>query len=102
MQILWSERAFERRRAVEDYILLSFGYKAYSEFVEKVDEWKSCVIKNPEIGREEPLLIGMRKKYRSYVIGNLSKCIYYVEGEFIVIADWWDTRRSISNLKRGI
>lgn len=102
MQVIWSERAFERRRAVEDYILFSFGYKAYEEFVGKVDEWKSRVVENPGIGREEPLLKGMRKKYRSYLIGKLSKCIYYEEGDFIIVADWWDTRRKISNLKRGL
>ena len=28
-QVLWSERAFARRQAIEDYILYSFGYAAY-------------------------------------------------------------------------
>ena len=102
MQIIWSERAFIRRQAVEDYILYSFGYAIYADFVEKVDEWKELVLKNPSIGKEEPLLKGMRKKYRSFPIGKLSKCIYYVEDDFIVIADWWSTRRSVRNLKSGL
>ena len=28
-QVLWSERAFARRQAIEDYILYSFGYLYY-------------------------------------------------------------------------
>jgi len=40
-QVLWSERAFARRQAIEDYILYSFGYAAYADYVEAVNEWKN-------------------------------------------------------------
>ena len=99
MQILWSERAYERRQAIEDYILYSFGFVAYSEYLEAVEEWKKAVKENPNIGKEEPLLMGLRKKYRSFVIADLTKCIYYVENDCIMIADWWNTRCSTTNLK---
>ena len=102
MKIIWSERAFERRRAIEDYILYSFGYAAYVEFIEKVNEWKELVLTNPEVGKEEPLLTGMRKNYRSYPVDKLSKCIYYIEDDFIIFVDWWNTRNGIQQLKRGL
>ena len=102
MQIIWSDRAFTRRQATEDYILYSFGYAAYANFVESVEEWKNLVVENPGIGKEEPILKGMRKKYQSYVIHKLSKCIYYVEDGFVVVVDWWDTRRGIQNLTEGL
>ena len=102
MQIIWSDRAFIRRQATEDYILYSFGYDAYAEFVARIDEWKRLVMANPNIGKEEPLLVGMRKQYRSYVISKLSKCIYYVEDGVIVIVDWWDARRGIKTLSEGL
>ena len=102
MQIIWSERAFIRRQAIEDYILYSFGYVAHAKYIEEVETWKNAVLANPEIGAKEPLLEGMRKEYRSYTIANQTKCIYYIEDDFIVFVDWWDTRRSITNLKIGL
>ena len=102
MQIIWSDRAFIRRQAIEDYILCSFGFEAQAEYVEAIDKWKCLVKENPQIGKIEPLLVGMRKEYRSYVIAKLTKCIYYVEDDFIVIVDWWDTRRGLSTLTLGL
>lgn len=102
MQIIWSDRAYVRRQAIEDYILYSFGFAAHVEYVEAIDEWKKLVKENPCIGKAEPLLEGMRKEYRSYVISKLTKCIYYVEDDFIVVVDWWDTRRGIKTLTSGL
>lgn len=102
MQIIWSERAFERRLAIEDYIFYSFGFSAYESYVLEVEEWQRIVLSNPFSGQEEPLLAGMCKAYRSNTIGRLTKCIYYVEGENIVVVDWWDTRRSPQILTQGL
>ncbi len=102
MQIIWSERAFTRRQAIEDYILYSFGYEAYASYREEIEEWKNNLQSNPYLGSVEPLLDGMRKEYRSFVIGRLTKCIYYIEDNYIVFVDWWDVRRSIQTLRSGL
>ena len=102
MRIIWSDRAYVRRQAIEDYILLSFGFAAHADYVEAVEDWKKIVLDNPQIGKVEPILEGMRKEYRSYVISKLTKCIYYVENDFIVVVDWWDTRRGIKTLTQGL
>ena len=102
MHILWSERAFIRRQAVEDYILYSFGRRAHAQFLKEVNNWKTILRTNPQAGQIEPLLENMRKEYRHFVVGNLSKGIYYIEGDFINIVDWWDTRRAVENLKVGL
>ena len=102
MRIIWSDRAFVRRQAIEDYILFSFGFAAHAEYIEAVEDWKKLVLDNPSIGKIEPLLVNMRKEYRSYVIAKLTKCIYYVENDFIVVVDWWDTRRGIKTLTQGL
>ena len=70
--------------------------------MEAIEDWKKMVLENPQIGKVEPLLEGMRKEYRSYVISELTKCIYYIENDFIVIVDWWDTRRGIKTLTQGL
>jgi plasmid stabilization system protein ParE len=102
MRIIWSDRAFIRRQAIEDYILFSFGFAAHFEYVEAIEDWKKLVLDNPNIGKIEPLLVNMRKEYRSYVIAKLTKCIYYVENDFIVVVDWWDTRRGIKTLTQDL
>ncbi|MBQ0154297.1 MAG: type II toxin-antitoxin system RelE/ParE family toxin [Bacteroidales bacterium] len=102
MQIIWSERAFIRREAIEDYILYSFGFEAHAKYVAEINHWKATVLANPEIGIKEPILEGLSKDYRSFTIANQTKCIYYIENDFIVFVDWWDTRRAITNLKMGL
>lgn len=34
MQILWSERAYTRRQAIEDYVLYAFGFVAYQDYID--------------------------------------------------------------------
>ena len=82
--------------------MYSFGFAAHAEYVEAIEDWKKLVLDNPQIGKEEPILEGMRKAYRSYVISELTKCIYYVENDFIIVVDWWDTRRGIKTLTQGL
>ncbi len=102
MHIIWSNRAYVRRQAIEDYILFSFGFAAHAEYVAAIEDWKKIVLENPQIGKVEPILEGMRKEYRSYVISELTKCIYYIEDDFIIVVDWWDTRRGIKTLTQGL
>ena len=102
MHIIWSDRAYVRRQAIEDYILFSFGFAAHAEYVATIEDWKKIVLENPQIGKVEPILEGMRKEYRSYVISELTKCIYYIEDDFIIVVDWWDTRRGIKTLTQGL
>ena len=102
MRIQWAERAFVRRQAVEDYILYSFGRQAHAHFVREIRHWKQLLMENPYLGQVESTLEGMSKEYRYFVVLNQSKGIYYVEDDCINIVDWWDTRRSIENLKSGL
>ena len=100
--IYWSERAFVRRQAIEDYILYSFGRKAHADYIKEINRWKVSLKNNPYLGQAEPILEGMSKEYRYFVVANQSKGIYYVEENDIFIVDWWDTRRSIERLKTGL
>jgi len=102
MQIFWSERALTRRQAIEDYVLFAFGFPAYQDYIDAIDEWKKVLLENPNAGKEEPILAGMSKEYRSFVVRSLSKGIYYVENDAINIVDWWDTRRDIKEASKNI
>ena len=102
MQVIWSERAYIRRQAIEDYILYSFGFAALRNYEEEVDAWVEALRSNPNAGPIEPILANMRKEYRYFVVEDLTKGIYYVEDDKIIVVDWWDTRRSLDTLKKGL
>jgi len=67
MRIIWSDRAYVRRQAIEDYILFSFGFAAHADYVEAIEEWKKTVLENPQIGKVEPLLEGKRISQLCYL-----------------------------------
>lgn len=50
-------------------------------------------MKHPNLGSVEPLLADLPKTYRSVVIDGLSKMVYFIEGDVIYIAAFWDCRR---------
>ena len=102
MQVIWSERAYVRRQAIEDYILYSFGFVALRNYEDAVDAWVETLKASPLTGQIEPILQNMRKEYRYFVVEDLTKGIYYVEDDKIIIVDWWDTRRSVNTLKEGL
>lgn len=48
---------------------------------------------HPNIGFLDPLFTHRHITYRSVIINSLSKLVYYVDGDVIYIAAFWDTRR---------
>ena len=56
------------------------------------------------MGQEEPLLAHRANKYHSCLIlpTRLSKIVYYIKTEQIVISDVWDTRREPKKVTRGL
>lgn len=57
---------------------------------------------NPNIGSIDPLLINHSKPYRSIVVNNLNKLVYFVEADVVHIAAFWDTRREPKNLIKDL
>ena len=47
----------------------------------------------PTIGKLDPLFAHRRLPYRSIIIRKLNKVVYYVKGDSVHIAAFWDTRR---------
>ena len=98
MRAVWSERAKKSLHIVEDYILREFGEKKRVEFMAEAEKVALQLEIYPTMGKEEPLLAHRKKRYRSYVITRLSKMIYHVDGETVVIDVIWDTRQSPNRL----
>ena len=93
MRVLWSQRASKSLHSLEDYILQEFGELKRQEYMEKAESVARRLETYPNMGKEEPALMHRKKRYKSVLITPRTKCIYYVDGECIVIADVWDTRR---------
>ena len=48
---------------------------------------------SPNLGSVDPLFRDRPIAYRSIVINGLSKQVYFIDGDIIYIADFWDVRR---------
>ena len=93
MKVSWSKKAGDAVVQTSVYILDKFGPKASEEFLKEVQHVSDLLESNPCLGPVEPLLAQKSKPYRSVVLNHLNKIVYYIKGDNIRIAAFWDTRR---------
>ena len=84
MKVSWSKKAGDAVVQTSVYILDKFGPKASEEFLKEVQHVSDLLESNPCLGP---------KPYRSVVLNHLNKIVYYIKGDTIRIAAFWDTRR---------
>ena len=92
MKAVWHLRAMKGKSQVAKYIRKEFGNKRAKKFRQKVGDTVTMLMDNPYIGKIDPLFEGRALTYRSVIINGLSKMVYYVNGDTIYIAAFWDTR----------
>ena len=66
------------------------------------NEKKERLLKHPESGFPEPLLADRKIRYRASIINDYYKVIYYVTGDTLRIAAFWDMRMNPEKLKKTI
>jgi len=93
MRVVWTEFARDKWQTIADGIFNEFGFEALQEYANETDRWQNILENNPSIGMVEPLLAGRSKEYRFVVIRKLSKMVYFIESDTLVIANIWDTRQ---------
>lgn len=93
MKIHWHKRAVTMLHQIEEYILREFGERASREFMHDVEQSVSALAKMPNMGMLDPLFAHRKQTYRSIIVRRLNKVVYYVKGDTIRIAAFWDTRR---------
>lgn len=81
-----------------------FGAAVATKFYNRFMEYVRRLSTNTELGFPEPLLSGRRRNYRSLVINEHFKLIYYYDEskDTVFIVDLWDTRREPQSLSRRI
>lgn len=93
MKEIWDINAKNGRKKVADYIRERFGVKSVKKFRQEVEQTTKMLKDYPNIGSIDPLFADRPKAYRSVIIGDLSKMVYFVEEDIIHIAAFWDIRQ---------
>lgn len=93
MKIIIDDHVNQIIKDTAHYIQVEFGKTARKEFVNEFRRVIKLLDENPQLGSEEPFLIGAPVLYRSIVVNHLNKLIYWINGDIIEIVDFWDTRR---------
>ena len=97
MKIHWHKRADAALHQVEDYVLENFGEKVRQEFMDEVEQAVLALADMPTLGLLDPLFAHRKQAYRSIIVRRPNKVVYYVKGDTIHIAAFWDTRREPKN-----
>lgn len=97
MTIHWHKRAAAQLHQVEDYVLRDFGERIRQEFMDDMEQAVLALADMPTMGKQEPLLAHRKQEYRSIIVRRMNKVVYYVKGDTLHIAAFWDTRREPKN-----
>ena len=93
MTIHWHKRAAAQLHQVEEYVLRDFGERTRQEFMDEVEQAVLSVAEMPNMGIIDPLFAHRKQTYRSIIVRRLNKVVYYVKGDTLHVAAFWDCRR---------
>jgi plasmid stabilization system protein ParE len=97
MTIHWHKRAAAQLHQVEEYVLRDFGERIRQEFMDEVEQATMQLANMPATGKVDQLFAHRKQTYRSFIVRRLNKIVYYVKGDTLHIAAFWDTRREPKN-----
>ena len=92
MRVVWDPQALEARTQVAAYIRREFWAKRKTRFLQEVRDMTQRLKRSPGIGQIDPLFLDRARTYRSVIINGLNKMVYFIEGDILYIAGFWDTR----------
>lgn len=104
MNYKWRKRAETQLTKAVTFCTKTFGKRIAQQFIGNVDHQVRLISAHPHIGPLEPLLNNRRHSYRSLVVHEHFKLIYYIDEkkEFIYIVALWDIRREPEALVSSI
>jgi plasmid stabilization system protein ParE len=100
MKIVYTDQSFESLNESLQFLLeiqkipMEKVIEIRAQLLDKVDS----LIKNPHLGQPEEYLEHLEKGHRRLVFGNF-KIIYRVEGNYIYITDFFDSRQDPEKMK---
>ena len=102
VEVIWTKRANRERIATLTYGAKEVGKNAAGKLNERIESYNVLLVENPRLGVLESLLVERRREYRSIVVHEHYKLIYYIKGKTLYIVDLWDTRREPAKLAKRI
>ncbi len=104
VQVKWTAQATKAITQIINWGKLNFSEQTIARLFYKIISYETPLTNNPYMGALEPLLAGRKLPYRSLVIHEHYKLIYYVDEkkERLYISDVWDTRRKPMTLTKRI
>ena len=93
MTIHWHKRASAALHEVEAYVAREFGEAERQEFMDEVERNVAALAAMPSLGALDPLFAHRKQAYRYIIVRRLNKVVYYVKGDAVHVAGFWDTRR---------
>ena len=102
MQIEVSKRAQRQWLRILVYYNEMGGQRAAVNLQQKYLKKQERLLKYPESGFPEPLLSERKILYRASIINEYYKVIYYVKGDVLRIAAFWDMRMHPDKQKKMV
>ncbi|MBQ8065556.1 MAG: type II toxin-antitoxin system RelE/ParE family toxin [Prevotella sp.] len=102
MQIEVSKRAQHQWLRILVYYNEMGGERAAFRLHQKYLQKQARLLKYSESGFPEPLLRDRKILYRAAIINDYYKLIYYVRGDVIRVAAFWDMRMHPDKLRKTI
>jgi plasmid stabilization system protein ParE len=102
MQVEVSKRAQRQWLRILVYYNEMGGERAAANLHQKYLQKQKRLLKYPETGYPEPLLCDRKIRYRSVIINDYYKMVYYVKGDVLRVAAFWDMRMHPDNLRKTI
>ena len=78
------------------------GERAATKLHQKYLQKQKRLLKFPESGTPELLLRDRKIHYRSVIINDYYKMVYYIKGDVLRVAAFWDMRMHPDNLRKRV
>ena len=101
MKLIWTAFAAEQLESIYRFVKKKSESAAVAVYNNILDE-ADGLLHFPEMAQVEPLLSDLTETYRSLVVCNTYKAVYYIEDGTIFIVAVFDCRQSPEKLKKDI
>lgn len=100
MEVIWSNKAISRVKEIRDYYF-SKSKGAALKLINDIESAGSTLGKFPQMAAIEPSLSEMSRTYRSLVVRDNYKIIYFIDekNDIVYIVTVWDCRQDDKKLK---
>jgi plasmid stabilization system protein ParE len=95
----WSDNAKQQLRDIFDYYQVSASKKVALKMTREIWQTAKPLAKFPFMAPIEPLLAEFSETFRSFVVRDIYKIIYYVDNDTVYVVSVWDCRQDPHKMK---